>query len=65
MNCWEFLKCLENTYKKCPAYPDKGLDCWKITGTLCDQGKQVMATAAEKIAYCRTCGFYKSYAHKY
>jgi hypothetical protein len=65
MNCWEALKCAETTYKKCPAYPKKGLDCWKVTGTMCNQGKQSKASAAEKIEYCRSCSFYKDYAHKF
>ncbi len=65
MNCWEFMKCASQVYTECPAYPDKGLDCWKITGTKCDAGRMEKKTAAEKIAYCRTCSFYTTYANKY
>lgn len=65
MNCWDFIKCSEDTYTTCPAYPDKGLDCWKITGTKCAQGKIIKATAFEKIEHCRTCDFYKTFAHKF
>jgi hypothetical protein len=65
MNCWDFLKCAEETYKSCPAYPDKGLDCWKVTGTKCDQGKMEKASLQEKVVHCRTCDFYKEYAHKF
>jgi len=65
MNCWEFMKCPEQVVNNCPAYPDKGLDCWKVTGTRCAQGKFVMASALEKIGHCRNCGYYQAYAHKF
>jgi hypothetical protein len=65
MNCWDYLKCPVQTYKICPAYPDKGLDCWKVTGTKCDKGRHVTKSVAEKIAHCRTCDFYEQYAHKF
>jgi len=65
MDCWTFMKCPEKTYKTCPAYPDKGLDCWKITGTKCDQGMHKKETVSEKIAHCRTCEFYIQFAHKF
>ena len=65
MNCWDFMKCPEETSAKCPAYPDKGLDCWKVTGTKCSQGKVEKATALEKIGHCRTCNFYITFAHKF
>ncbi len=65
MNCWEFMKCGEGTFTGCPAYPDKGQDCWKVTGTKCSRGALVMATAMEKIAHCRNCDFYKSHANKF
>lgn len=59
------MKCSEQTFIACPAYPAKGLDCWKVTGTKCAQGKLVKATAMEKISHCRTCDFYIAYAHKF
>jgi hypothetical protein len=65
MNCWDFIKCPQETYKTCPAYPDKGLDCWKVTGTKCDKGKIETKTAVEKVEYCRKCSFYIHYAHKF
>ncbi len=65
MNCWDFMKCGQTTFQACPAYPDKGLDCWKVTGTKCAKGTIEKATAAEKIVHCRDCNFYKTYAHKY
>lgn len=65
MNCWDFKRCPEDTYTNCPAYPDKGLDCWKVTGTKCDQGKMELATLIEKIERCRTCDFYEKFAHKF
>ena len=65
MNCWEFMKCPERTFQECPAYPDKGLDCWKVTGTKCAQGAIVKASALEKIQHCRSCRFYTGYANKF
>ncbi len=65
MNCWEFMNCREDTYKKCPAYPNQGLDCWKVTGTWCAKGTIQKATAKEKITHCRTCNFYQQHANKY
>lgn len=65
MNCWELLDCPEKTYKSCPAYPDKGLTCWKVTGTSCNKGKFKMSTLDEKILFCRTCEFYMKYAQKF
>jgi len=65
MNCWEFKNCAPATYQACPAYPGKGLDCWKITGTKCDQGKMEMATLMEKVNHCRKCDFYVKFAHKF
>ena len=65
MNCWEFKKCSESTFLSCTAYPDRGLDCWKVTGTKCEMGKFVKASSGEKIAHCRSCDFYVRFAHKY
>ena len=65
MNCWEYMDCLPEIYKNCPAYPDKGLDCWKVTGTRCDHGRMEKASVTEKIEFCRTCGFYNDHAHKF
>jgi hypothetical protein len=59
------MKCGEEAYLKCPAYPEKGLDCWKVTGTRCAQGKMVKATIEEKLEFCRSCKFYIIYAHKF
>jgi len=64
-NCWEFKNCPMDTYKGCPAYPNKGLDCWKVTGTKCDKGRFEMSTLDEKLEFCRKCDFYKDYAHKF
>ena len=65
MNCWEFKKCFRETREQCPAYPDRGLDCWKITGTKCEKGIMEKKTVAEKIIYCRTCDYFKIYANKF
>jgi len=64
MNCWDFKKCGE-VRGNCPAYPGYGLDCWKVTGTMCDGGKIEKASKKEKIAFCQSCDFYQTYAHKF
>ncbi len=65
MNCWEFKLCSKQTYEHCPAYPDRGLDCWKVTRTKCEKGTIEAATQAEKIVHCRACDFYQKYAHRF
>lgn len=65
MNCWIFKKCgREKAGAKaaelgvCPAYPDHGTHCARVTGTLC--GDKVQGTFAKKIQSCVECDFYKS-----
>ena len=65
MDCWEYKTCGDKERLACPAHPDKGLECWKVTGTMCDNGKIAMATVSEKILHCRTCDFYVNYAVKF
>jgi hypothetical protein len=65
MNCWEFMKCPKETYENCPAYPDRGQDCWKITGTKCERGTIEKKKLEEKIAHCRSCDFFNKHAHRY
>ncbi len=65
MNCWEFRHCPEKTFTTCPAYPSKGLDCWKITGTKCDAGRIEKHTIDEKILFCRKCEFFVLHANRF
>ncbi len=65
LNCWNFKNCPKDTYEKCPAYPDRGMDCWKVTGTKCEKGIIEKKTIYEKIKYCRNCDFFINYAHKF
>ncbi len=65
INCWEFKKCPQATFEKCAAYPDRGRDCWKITGTKCEKGLIEKKNIAEKIIYCRKCDFFSSHANKF
>jgi len=48
--CWEFLNCPPESKSRCPAYPDKGQDCWKVPGTFC-RGKQ-QGSVEEKREFC-------------
>jgi hypothetical protein len=65
MDCWEFMGCPGDVKRACPAYPDRGLDCWKVTGTNCAQGRYVKASVMEKIEHCRSCDFYQKFANKF
>ncbi len=65
MNCWEFQKCgrergggREKELGLCPAYPDHGTTCARVTGTLC--GGRVQGTFAMKVGGCMKCDFYRS-----
>lgn len=61
-NCWEFNNCPEPTRLRCPAYPDNGRECWKVTGTQCAEGRDSKKSLSEKILYCRNeCLFYKKH----
>ena len=63
MNCWEFKNCGRDKDGSCPAYPDKGLDCWKVTGTMCGGVEQ--GDISTKIASCKACDFYINHAHHF
>ncbi len=65
INCWEFMRCQKETFLGCPAYPERGQDCWKITGTRCERGTIEKKSLDEKVKYCRTCDFFRSHARKF
>lgn len=55
-NCWEEVGC--GRQNECPAYPDKGRNCFAVTATMCRGEKQ--GSYDEKITKCReVCDFYK------
>jgi len=56
LNCWEFKNC--GQVLDCPAYPDHGITCARVAGTLCE-GK-VQGLFAMKLADCLQCDFYRS-----
>jgi hypothetical protein len=56
MNCWEFKKCGRET--DCPAYPDHGTECARVTGTLYE-GK-VQGIFGMKLTTCMHCDYYRS-----
>lgn len=61
-NCWEHNDCPPETCRSCPAYPDMGKECWKVTGTLCQHGTLAKKTLGEKLLHCRNhCDYYKTY----
>jgi hypothetical protein len=65
MDCWEFKHCAPVVRDTCPAHPDRGRVCWKVTGTKCDGGVVEKASLAEKIDFCRRCAFYQTHAQKF
>ncbi len=63
--CWDVMNCPEEIRENCPAYPEHGKECWKVTGTKCSQGGHDMSVVSDKILYCRNeCRFYKEYIRK-
>jgi hypothetical protein len=53
--CWEFQKCGRET--ECPAYPNRGFDCWNVEGTLCRGERQ--GAYDQKVKSCReVCKYY-------
>jgi hypothetical protein len=61
-NCWEMMNCSIDVRNRCPAYPDMGRECWKVTGTKCNAGTLEESSLSEKIIYCRgKCAYYKKY----
>ncbi len=61
-DCWDIMCCPREVRASCPAYPDHGSECWKVTGTMCAQGKFNKKNLSEKILYCRNeCEFYKEF----
>ena len=65
MNCWEFKKCGREAggakaeeLGVCPAYPNYGKQCARITGTICDS--TVQGPESMKLFYCVKCDFYWS-----
>jgi hypothetical protein len=69
VNCWEFKKCGREAGGSkaaqlgvCPAYPDHGQSCARVTGTLC--GGVVQGTFAAKLGNCMKCEFYNTPHYK-
>ena len=58
MNCWESKNCPTDRQNGCPAYPNRGTECWKVTGTMCGGVEQ--GDMGSKIAKCRECNYYQS-----
>jgi hypothetical protein len=65
VNCWEFTKCgrerggsRAKELGVCPAYPDHGQHCARVTGTMC--GGQVQGCFARKLTNCMKCDFYQT-----
>ncbi|MEJ2100059.1 MAG: chemotaxis protein CheW [Desulfobacterales bacterium] len=52
--CWEVKNCDK---KDCPAYENKDLRCWIISGTFCPD--EIQGSFNEKIDACRKCDFYR------
>ena len=59
MKCWEYLNCPEDVRKECPAYNSKnGIECWKVTDTICKGGTEKKDTIEEKLVECTKCSYY-------
>jgi len=64
MECWEYQNCSNQAMKSCPAYPDNGKNCWKVTGTMCEGGRVRLASMEDKIRHCQMCEFYVTHANR-
>jgi methyl-accepting chemotaxis protein len=58
VTCWDMKNCPTERRNDCPAYPELGGQCWKVTSTLC--GGQEQGTYREKMANCRQCNVYEA-----
>ena len=59
MKCWEYLNCPENAREGCPAFTSKnGIECWKVTETICKGGTEKKGTIEEKLVECTKCSYY-------
>ena len=57
-----YVKCTEKkncTRIDCPAYTDRNKACWRIEGTLCDNG-DIISSKEEKLERCKDCEVYKN-----
>jgi len=57
LQCWDFNLCPWEVRDVCPAYPNRGLECWKVKGTKC-RGVEEIPEFVLKIDYCRDCEYY-------
>jgi chemotaxis signal transduction protein len=53
--CWKVKNCNK---KDCPAYENRDLRCWNLSGTFCRD--EIQGSYHEKIDACRKCDFYIS-----
>lgn len=58
MTCWEIKNCPNERRDSCPAYPNRGNECWLVTGTMCGGVEQ--GDRFSKMAKCKECDFYQS-----
>ncbi len=61
VTCWEIKNCPIDRRNNCPAYPDKGGQCWTVTSTLC--GGQEQGSYRDKMAACRKCDVHQEAHH--
>jgi len=52
--CWQVKKCGR---KNCPCFGREPLQCWTISGTLCED--RIQGNFSEKIEACRKCNHYR------
>jgi len=64
VNCWEYKNCPEEVFSICPAYPNSGSVCYRITGVKCLEGNAECASVDEQVAYCGRCNFYAQIARR-
>lgn len=58
VTCWEMKNCPAERRNNCPAYPNKGGQCWSVTSTLC--GGEEQGSYRDKMVSCRKCNVYEA-----
>jgi len=56
-DCWTIKKCPKERRDICPAYPDNGQSCWKVSHTMCGGFQQ--GSARDKKEKCHECQFFQ------
>ena len=61
MKCWEYQHCPELVRRSCPAHlSEKCIECWLVTGKICNGGTSKKETIQEKLIACTKYSYYSN-----